>query len=128
MRSFRTLLLIAAGFLIGGLAFVEAWAGMQSGVASFPLARRASDAIVFYRVHSPLGYWLSVAWFITTGAVILGASCWYVWRFYRGADAKQEAVHEILSNVERAAPSGLKPLWFGLAVVALVALVTNAIG
>ena len=57
---------------------------------------------------------------VVVGALALAASLWSLRTLLRGSAHQKEAMVEaVIAHVERAAPSGLRPLWVGL-LVALV--------
>jgi hypothetical protein len=117
------------GILLGGslllliAAVLELVASLQSGVAALPFGRRGA-VIQFTQTDSPLAFYLCVAIFAAFALAVL----WYASRQVRALLAPSDPdnerfIRERIAEVERSAPSGLRPLWVGLLLFAAVLFV-----
>jgi len=126
MRTLRFLLLAIASFGIGAACFFEAWNSIQTGVASIPL-RRSVALFTFARDKNLVGFGTAVALFTVIGIVVCAAACWQLRAvLHRRDPLSEKLISEAIARVEKAAPSGLTPLWVGLSI-AIICFVMYAV-
>lgn len=112
-------LLVAASATLLWACVREIVESLKSGVSSLPIGRRG-PVFHFSESESPFGFYATVLFFIALALLML----WFVLRQIRallqpGEAANRKFIHEQIAHMERAAPSGLRPLWAGLAIVAV---------
>jgi hypothetical protein len=115
---FVPLLLASSSILV--LCVLEIMEMLQSGVGSLPIGRHG-PVLNFSRDENPIGFYTSTAFFILVAALFL----WFVWRqvsalLKPGESANEHFIHQQVSSIERSAPSGLRPLWVGLAIAVVI--------
>lgn len=125
---FGLLLLATSGML--AFCVFQIMEMLQSGVSSIPIGRRG-PVIHFSRDENPLGFYASTAFFTFIAVLFL----WFVWRqvsalLKPGTSSNEHFIRHQIASIEQSAPSGLRPLWFGLAIAAVfgfcyVALASN---
>jgi hypothetical protein len=119
MRKLRFLLLTVSSMGVGALLFIQAWQSLQVGVFTFT-SRRGFINFTASQSESPIAFSAGVAAFILFGMLLCSVAVWQMTALLR--PARPESLHMIetaISSIESEAPSGLKPLWVGLLVVAV---------
>ena len=118
MRTFRFALLIGAIASLASVVFLVAWNAIDTGAISIPFGRRRWHVLLtFVRNQDPIGFSIAVAIVAITGMLLLSFVLWQL-RFIlqRNAHEKEKTITGTLAELERAAPSGLTPLWVGLSI------------
>jgi hypothetical protein len=119
MRKLRFLLLTASSMGVGAFLFAEAWQSLQVGVFTLT-SRRGFIIFTATQAESPITFSAGVAAFILFGVLLCSVAVWQMSALFRPAKPESHRMIETaISNIEREAPSGLKPLWVGLLVVAV---------
>ncbi len=128
MRVLRSWLVIAAGVLLCGACFYEAWSSYWSGVVNIPLSRRKTGFTVSVtRADDPIVFFLGVLGFAVIALAILFGLVVLSRRLRSQSSREREfATREVLAPLERAAPSGLAPLWWGIGLAAAAFLLYAA--
>jgi hypothetical protein len=119
MRKLRFVLLTVSSMGIGALFFVEAWQSLQAGVFTFT-SRRGFVTFTATQAESPFAFSAGVTGFIIFGILLCSVGVWQLSALLRPARPESHRMIETaISSIEREAPSGLRPLWVGLLVVAV---------
>ena len=115
-KRLRILVIAIAPALVAFGCFAEIWSSLHAGKAEWALRRSA----IIMSVTREQG---EVAFFSLLAAyAVIGAACvWYTLRLlgavaHPGSPANEAFTDGRLAQVEAAAPSGLRPLWVGLAI------------
>jgi hypothetical protein len=119
MQKLRFFLLTISSMGVSALLFVEAWKSLQAGVFTFT-SRRGFINFTATQAESPIAFSAGVAAFILFGMLLCSVAVWQMSALLRPARPESHRMIETaISSIEREAPSGLKPLWVGLLVVAV---------
>ena len=121
----RCLLFAALALMLVYASFLSTHESLQRGVALVPL-RRVQPILVSLAEH-PIAYWLIVLFVIGLGLLSAGVAVRLLWAVVSPASVKSSRLMEsVLSRAEESAPSGLTPMWVGLAIVAVCVLLYAA--
>jgi hypothetical protein len=120
-RVIRFLLFAVGGLVFGLVALIEGIGGLQNGVISFKLRGRA---LTFIQSEAPLGFYFWVGLDIIGGCLFLAGALISILLLLKSSSAKRDqAINSTIQLLETRAPSGLRPLWIGLAIVLTAALI-----
>ena len=115
---FRVALMFILTFGLAICCAVEVVSSLQSGVSDLPLGRRG-PVFRFVRGESPFGFYAGVCLFAAASVLLALASILQMKAILRpDATRNRQFVQVQIASLERSAPSGLRPLWIGLAVFA----------
>ena len=119
LRKLRFLMLTIPGFGIGGFLVVEAWQAIQVGIFTLT-SRRGGVIFTATQAESPNSFFSAVAVFVILGILFFVVTVWQISSLLRpGKPESHRIIEAAISSAESAAPSGLRPLWFGLLVAAV---------
>jgi hypothetical protein len=98
-------------------------------VALLPLGRRVRLAIEFARASEPLAFYVTVALYFAVGVALVACGTWWLRRLASSSYRPQaiSEIAEVITGLERQAPSELNPLWIGLLVLGAVILIIYAV-
>ena len=128
MRTFRISLVVIAISALGCVALLDAWSSLQTGVATLPIGRGARFAIQFAHATDPVAFYGTIALFCAFGVAFVAGGVWWLCRLM-SSSSRQKAMSEVaqvITGLEKDAPSGLRPLWIGLLLFGSVMLVLYA--
>jgi hypothetical protein len=118
-RRFRALFLALAALAAGVFLFTEAWQSLTAGVFILK-SKYGLVSFMATQVERPFAFGGGVAALLLFGLLLCAFGTWQVLALLRPAiTAHQPANTDVISGLEQLAPSGLKPLWVGLLVVAV---------
>jgi uncharacterized membrane protein YhhN len=113
------LLLTVSSLGVGTLFFVEALQSLQVGVFTFT-SRRGFMSFTATQAESPIAFSAGIVALVVFGMLLCSVAVWQMSALLRPARPQSHHIIETaVSSIEREAPSGLKPLWVGLLLVAI---------
>jgi hypothetical protein len=120
MRTARASLIAIVGGILAIFVFAEAWRALQSGVVSVGLGRRRWGFVyTVVRVEEPLAFHAALAFLLLVAIAMLVSSLVLTRKLLLSTEHERKAATQsILADIERNAPSGLRPLWVGLVLAA----------
>jgi hypothetical protein len=119
---FRLILLAVAASVFAFFLLAQAVASLSSGVHAFKLSK-SQHTYTFLRAETPEFFYAWVGVDVVLG-MLFAVGAFMAFRLLRaGESATAGKATAYLSELDRRAPSGLAPLWFGLAVAVTVGLV-----
>ena len=125
MPRLRASLLVIACLAFAAWLLFECWGAIQTGVVALPLGRRRSGALLLLvRSEHPVYFLLALAFTMLGAGVVLLGAIWQGRSLLTGTRITREnAARTFTAPLERAAPSGLAPLWWGLLAATVFFLV-----
>lgn len=114
----RAALLDLAGLALGLYVLAGCWSALQAGEIVLPLGRRLGNLVfTAIRAEQPLKFFLGLMSGFLFGTLCALLALWNARMVFTKSRAARHAIaRDTLDPLEKAAPSGLAPLWWGLLV------------
>lgn len=120
---FRLILLAIAAIVLAYVLLAQAVTSLNTGVHTFKLAK-SQRTYTFLRAETPEVFYAWVGFDVILGS-LFGVGAFMAVRLLlrAGERATASRANAYVAELDRRAPSGLAPLWIGLAVAITVGLV-----